>query len=362
MPPRRLFRRIRALYTYIIIGLHGVRERIRLYLRLIHIRQIQGFPAPPASTDPIVCRNCGEDYIGSYCPRCGQSRKTYRFTFKRGIQNVLGGLTNIGNGFGRTLIELLFRPGYMISDFIAGKRVQYFRPFQTLFVLAAIYIFAAQYLFPGTIADEEKEKRTKLEAVERRATTAPSDATAATVDSTDVPRFIKTGNEKADDYFDRMIDGSERMKQRFAHNTFFSRVGTILTKWAHGNKAITIIGFIPFFAVATRMAFRRRKHNQGLNTTEYIFVQTYIACQMLLLSILYLPIMNEADDSLMFPIPWWLMILLFWWDYRQLFQCKWRRTLWNTLLMFFYYGLLIFAAAILFALLWFGLVWIVESL
>ena len=36
----------------------------------------------------------------------------------------------------------------MIRDFIGGKRVEYFRPFQTLFILAALYIMAVQLVDP----------------------------------------------------------------------------------------------------------------------------------------------------------------------------------------------------------------------
>ncbi|MGG6549384.1 UNVERIFIED_CONTAM: DUF3667 domain-containing protein, partial [Prevotella sp. 15_C9] len=82
---------------------------------------------PPISEESNICLNCDTVYTGSYCNRCGQSRNTPRYRFSNAFRNILGGFTNIDNGFGRTLLDLLYRPGYMIRDFIAGKRILYFR-------------------------------------------------------------------------------------------------------------------------------------------------------------------------------------------------------------------------------------------
>ena len=116
------------------------------------------------SEESNICLNCETAYTGSYCNRCGQSRNTPRYRFSNAFRNILGGFTNIDNGFGRTLLDLLYRPGYMIRDFIAGKRILYFRPFQTLFVLAALYIMAVQLVDPEAL----KEKKEKSQEVQRQ--------------------------------------------------------------------------------------------------------------------------------------------------------------------------------------------------
>lgn len=111
------------------------------------------------SEESNICLNCETAYTGSYCNRCGQSRNTPRYRFSNAFRNILGGFTNIDNGFGRTLLDLLYRPGYMIRDFIAGKRILYFRPFQTLFVLAALYIMAVQLVDPEALKEKKENHR-----------------------------------------------------------------------------------------------------------------------------------------------------------------------------------------------------------
>ena len=125
---------------------------------------VRGKEIPPISEESNICLNCDTVYTGSYCNRCGQSRNTPRYRFSNAFRNILGGFTNIDNGFGRTLLDLLYRPGYMIRDFIAGKRILYFRPFQTLFVLAALYIMAVQLVDPEAL----KEKKGKSPEAQRQ--------------------------------------------------------------------------------------------------------------------------------------------------------------------------------------------------
>ena len=45
----------------------------------------------------------------------------------------------------------------MIRDYLRGKRVHYYKPFQTLFVLAALYIMGVQLIDPTAIKLSEKE-------------------------------------------------------------------------------------------------------------------------------------------------------------------------------------------------------------
>lgn len=84
---------------------------------------------------------------------------TPRFTIRNAFQNILSGFFNIDNGFSRNLLEFLYRPGYMIRDYIDGKRVHYFKPFQSLFVLAALYIMFVQLIDPEALKTEIKNTK-----------------------------------------------------------------------------------------------------------------------------------------------------------------------------------------------------------
>lgn len=132
-------------------------QKIVAFYKLLHQKQIRGKHEIKENPTCCVCKNCRNTFQGNYCPHCGQNRHTPRFTIRNAFQNILSGFFNIDHGFSRNLIELLYRPGYMIRDYLKGKRVHYYKPFQTLFVLSALYIMGVQLIDPAAIKLSEKE-------------------------------------------------------------------------------------------------------------------------------------------------------------------------------------------------------------
>lgn len=299
-------------------------------LRAFHIKLIQGKKTPPAGNETCTCLNCGTIYTGNYCNRCGQSRNTPRYRLSNTLKNIAGGFFNIDNGFGRTLLELLYRPGYMIRDFIGGKRVEYFRPFQTLFILAALYIMAVQLVDPEALSNKEKTEQTEKEEI--IAAKEKNDSIPATQ--------VSELNGDDDDLIDKFVNDTsevgDRLEKFFQNSPFLMKVWNLIKSWGDGNKAFRIIATLPLFALATQLAFRRRKYKLNYNTTEHVFIQAYIACQILLLSIIVLPFNGYAKVGDLYELPLWLIFVLFCWDYKQLYRCTWWRSFWHTILMLTY--------------------------
>lgn len=343
-------------------------------LRAIHIKLIRGKDAPALAEETAVCRNCGHTYTGNFCNRCGQSRNTPRYRLNNALRNIAGGFFNIDNGFGRTLIDLLHRPGYMIRDFIGGKRIPYFRPFQTLFILAAIYIMTVQLVDPDALkpkaplteqqetvmkltreqkrvqkrlekaktAEERKVLEITLKSLEKKLTS--QQVLQAVTDSLAAGNLAKTSADGEDNLVKTLVSDSHRIKdkieQYLRHSPFLMNVWNLLKTWGHGNKAFSIIAILPLFAIATQLAFRRRKYKLNYNLTEHIFIQAYIACQILFLSIFAVPLNGHARTEHLYELPILLIFALFCWDYKQLYRCTWWKSFWRTLLMFTY-GLIV---------------------
>ena len=336
-------------------------------LRAFHIKLIQGRKTPPAGNETCTCLNCGTTYTGNYCNRCGQSRNTPRYRLSNALKNIAGGFFNIDNGFGRTLLELLYRPGYMIRDFIGGKRVEYFRPFQTLFILAALYIMAVQLVDPEALSKKEKTEKTEqtdkeeiiaakeklTKKMEKTYSKEEKRALAITIkslekslnkleeknDSTSATQVSEQNSDDGDLIDEFVNDTSEvgdRLEKVFQNSLFLMKVWNLMKSWGHGNKAFRIIATLPLFALATQLAFRRRKYKLNYNTTEHVFIQAYIACQILLLSIIVLPFNGYAKVDDLYELPLWLIFVLFCWNYKQLYRCTWWRSFWRTILMLTY--------------------------
>ena len=111
-----------------------------------------------------VCHTCETEYQGNYCPRCGQSAKIGRYSFKTAFLSFLD-VWGLGNrGMFRTLRDLLLRPGYMIRDYIKGMQMAYFPPFKMFFLLAALSLLVANGLnIKGYHSGKEVNKTKALE-------------------------------------------------------------------------------------------------------------------------------------------------------------------------------------------------------
>ncbi len=92
----------------------------------------------PMSEEHHRCHTCGQEFQGNYCPRCGQSARIGRYSFKKAFLLFLD-VWGLGNrGMFRTLRDLILRPGYMIRDYLSGMQMAYFPPFKLFFLLMTL--------------------------------------------------------------------------------------------------------------------------------------------------------------------------------------------------------------------------------
>ena len=86
------------------------------------------------------CVNCGNDFAGNFCPHCSQKASLKKISWKSVLQSTAE-VWGMGN---RSLLyslwQLIWRPGYFISDYINGKRQVSFPPVKMLIVMGVISV------------------------------------------------------------------------------------------------------------------------------------------------------------------------------------------------------------------------------
>ena len=84
------------------------------------------------------CSNCGFTFTGHYCPTCSQRAGVGRIGWHSVHQSVmeLWGLGSRSHSVLYSALQLLFRPGYFIGDYIGGRRQVSFPPVKMMFILA----------------------------------------------------------------------------------------------------------------------------------------------------------------------------------------------------------------------------------
>lgn len=93
-----------------------------------------------------TCKNCDNPILNNYCNVCGQSTKTGRINLHYLYHELQHSILHVDKGILYTIKELFIRPGESIRNYLEGKRVNYFKPFGFVIILATVYGFIAHYL------------------------------------------------------------------------------------------------------------------------------------------------------------------------------------------------------------------------
>ena len=109
----------------------------------------------------IRCLNCGKEFEGDFCPKCGQNAKTGRFTLRFIWENLITAIFGSYGGVWFTIKNMFTRPGKMMVEILDGKRRKYFSPFPMLLLTLTIFILV--YSFTGS-RDYVKKAETVVEA------------------------------------------------------------------------------------------------------------------------------------------------------------------------------------------------------
>ena len=94
----------------------------------------------------VRCANCGTEFADNFCPRCGQKAGVGRITWKTVQQGVMMLWGMDSRSLSATLLQLILRPGYLISDYISGKRQVSFPPVKMLVIVTVGYVLIEHFM------------------------------------------------------------------------------------------------------------------------------------------------------------------------------------------------------------------------
>lgn len=100
------------------------------------------------------CHCCGEEFTGNFCPACGQRHDLGVINWAAMRNGVLDVWGLGGRSLPRTLWHLILRPGYLIGDYISGKRQVSFPPVKMLVLVALIIFILINIIDPSFSNDE----------------------------------------------------------------------------------------------------------------------------------------------------------------------------------------------------------------
>ena len=139
------------------------KQKRAVWLRAFHIWQRRPHELAPLSEESRTCSSCGTVYQGNFCPRCGQSARVGRFSFKKAALLFLD-VWGMGNrSMFRSIRDLMLRPGFMIRDYLRGMQSAYFPPFKMFFLLAAFSLVVEHGFNFGLDVNDVQDEAPKTE-------------------------------------------------------------------------------------------------------------------------------------------------------------------------------------------------------
>ena len=90
-----------------------------------------------------ACANCGAALAGEYCHDCGQYAHNPLSSFRHAVEDVFESFWHLDGRIFRTL-RLLFVPGRVAREYLAGHRVRFIPPLRLFVVLSLLTFFIGQ--------------------------------------------------------------------------------------------------------------------------------------------------------------------------------------------------------------------------
>lgn len=125
-----------------------------------------------------VCLNCGNEVEDRFCPHCGQENIEPKQPFHYLFFHFIEDFTHYDGQFWKTMKYLLFFPGKLTKEYLAGKRQSYVAPVKLYifisFITFLLFAFSINHETAKHELDNEKIKKTEKA---KDVVTQPADST-----------------------------------------------------------------------------------------------------------------------------------------------------------------------------------------
>ncbi len=236
--------------------------------------KLQPHQVAPLSEEQHECATCGTRYDGNYCPRCGQSAKIGRYSFKNAFLLFLD-VWGLGNrGMFRSIRDLILRPGYMIRDYLRGMQMAYFPPFKMFFLLLALWLVVDSGLNIQLVnRDKQNEQETEqiFSRFKPKVTLTEADK-AEDKKQTDAQEKVATKTDKQ--------LTKEEKKQKFEQE-YKQKEGKLI-EWVQQHGSVLVLAGLLLFSLPLYLLFRRSPAIPDLRLSECFVAMVYITDMILI--------------------------------------------------------------------------------
>lgn len=226
-----------------------------------------------------ICRNCGNEISLNFCPNCGQ-KKFKRIDAKYIKDEFQYTILHTNKGFFYTLKNLVLSPGKTAREYLDGNRVNHYKPILLAFLLTG---FSTLIIY----------------------------------------KFLNFGNT--------LSNLGHTINENQSSNNFMDEYSGFMQDYA----TFFIFSTIPFFALASYIAFRSYKDNYFEHLIINVFIYSYylILCFVLVYPLAYF---IHSSDFLIYSSFAMMIIFAFLtpWIFRNIYPRQTKRENWLNCLVY----------------------------
>jgi len=111
----------------------------------------------PLDASEDLCSNCNEHMLGQFCSHCGEKRVGRdKLTLKHFIGSSVRELTDIEHSkIWKTFYTLVLRPGFLTTEYFAGRKSRYLMPLKLCLIIFAASLFLYSIYKPVAVYNLE---------------------------------------------------------------------------------------------------------------------------------------------------------------------------------------------------------------
>jgi hypothetical protein len=107
--------------------------------------------------EALECLNCAAQLKGPYCHNCGQPDRHFIRFFPKVLWDMINEAFDLDSRALRTLFPLMFNPGRLSMEYIAGRRARYVNPLR-LYIILSVLFFISISIFTSSNNDFKVDK------------------------------------------------------------------------------------------------------------------------------------------------------------------------------------------------------------
>lgn len=244
------------------------------------------------------CKNCGNKYNNDYkyCPYCSQNADD-KLTLGTLFSNTINNYFSVDSRIFRSIVPLLFKPGFLPKKYVEGKKLYFMHPAQLYLFISVIFFF----IFSFSISDYQKESDVllsnlfkKLDSGNFKRVNASGEVlyrfdkkkldSLIIVNASKEQLLGQLGMNEETNWFDKLVY-NQLLK-------FYLNQGAGILKVFYSTISIALFVLIPLFTLLLKLLFSksgRFSHQLVFSFYFFSFLFTILSCILLISYIVNIP-------------------------------------------------------------------------